>query len=68
MERKTHNTQSIFGNSTCSIRHKKSFEKWRPLLFGTTGNFNDQILPYGILLLTFIKTNVFYLLSFKFSG
>jgi hypothetical protein len=45
----------------------KSSEKWRPPLFGATGNFNDQILPYGILFLTFINTNVFYLLSFKFS-
>jgi hypothetical protein len=32
-----------------------------------TGNFNHQILPYGILFLAFIITNVFYLLSFKFS-
>jgi hypothetical protein len=27
----------------------KSFEKWRSPLFGATGNFNHQILPYGIL-------------------
>ena len=45
----------------------KSYEKWRFPLFGATCNFNDQILPYGILFLTFINTNVFYLLSFKFS-
>jgi hypothetical protein len=45
----------------------KSFEKWRSPLFGVTGNFNHQILPYGILFLTFINTNVFYLLSVKFS-
>ena len=45
----------------------KSYEKWRSPLFGATCNFNDQILPYGILFLTFINTNVFYLLSFKFS-
>jgi hypothetical protein len=37
------------------------------LLFGATCNFNDQILPYGILFLAFINTDVFYLLSFKFS-
>ena len=36
----------------------KSYEKWRSQLFGLTCNFNDQILPYGILLLTFISTNV----------
>jgi hypothetical protein len=40
----------------------KSFEK-----YSATGNFNHQILPYGKLFLTFISTNVFYLLSFKFS-
>jgi hypothetical protein len=45
----------------------KSSEKWRSPLFGATGNFKHQILPYGILFLTFINTNVFYLLSFKFS-
>jgi hypothetical protein len=45
----------------------KSSEKWRSLLFGATCNFNDQILPYGILFLAFINTDVFYLLSFKFS-
>ena len=45
----------------------KSFEKWRSPLFGATGNFNHQILPYGILFLPFISTNVFYILSFKFS-
>jgi hypothetical protein len=37
------------------------------LLFDATGNFNHQILPYGILFLTFINTNVFYLLLFKIS-
>jgi hypothetical protein len=45
----------------------KSSEKLQTPLFGATGNFNRQILPYGILFLTFINTNVFYLLSFKFS-
>ena len=45
----------------------KSSEKWWSALFGATCNFNDQILPYGILFLTFINTDVFYLLSFKFS-
>ena len=45
----------------------KSSEKWRPPLFGATCNFNNQILPYGTLLLAFINTDVFYLLSFKFS-
>jgi hypothetical protein len=38
-----------------------------PDCFGATCNFNDQILPYGILCLTSINTNVFYLMSFKFS-
>jgi hypothetical protein len=42
----------------------KSSEKWRSPLFSATCNFNDQILPYGILLLTLISANVFYLLSF----
>ena len=42
-----------------------SYEKWRSPLFGATCNFNDQILPYGILSLAFINRNVFYLLSFK---
>jgi hypothetical protein len=45
----------------------KSYEKWWSPLFGATCNFNDQILPYGILFLTFINTNVLYLMSFKFS-
>ena len=45
----------------------KSSEKWRSQLFGDAYNFNDQILPYGILFLAFINTDVFYLLSFKFS-
>jgi hypothetical protein len=35
----------------------KSYAKWRSPLFGATCNFNDQILPYGILFLTFINTN-----------
>jgi hypothetical protein len=30
-------------------------------IFGATYNFNDQILPYGILFLAFINTDVFYL-------
>jgi len=45
----------------------KNSKKWRSPLFGATCDFNRQILPYGILLLTFINTNVFYLLPFKFS-
>ena len=45
----------------------ESSEQWRSPLFGAKCNFNDQILPYSILFLTFINTNVFYLLSFKFS-
>jgi hypothetical protein len=45
----------------------KSSEKWWSPLFGATCNFNDQILPYGILFLAFINTDVFYLLSVKFS-
>ena len=45
----------------------KSFEKCRSPLVGATCNFNHQILPYGILFLTFINTNVFYLLSVKCS-
>jgi hypothetical protein len=45
----------------------RSSEKWQSPLFGATCNFNDQILPYGILFLTFINTNVFYSMSFKFS-
>ena len=44
----------------------KSSEKLRSPLFGSKCNFSDQILPYGILFLTFINTNVFYLLPFKF--
>ena len=43
----------------------KSSEKWRSPLFGATCNFNDQILPYGILFLAFVSTDIFYLLSFK---
>jgi hypothetical protein len=46
------------------LLHIEEFEKWRSPLFGATGNFNHQILPYGMLFLTFISTNVFYLLSF----
>ena len=42
-------------------------DKWRSPLFGATCNFNDQILPYGILFLAFINKHVFYLLSFKCS-
>jgi hypothetical protein len=38
-----------------SLLTLKSSEKWRSPLFGATFNFNDQILPYGILFLTFIK-------------
>ena len=49
------------------LLHIEEFWKMAIPLFGATGNFNHQILPYGILFLTFISTNVFYLLSFKFS-
>ena len=45
----------------------KNYGKWRSPFFGATCNFNDQILPDGILFLTFINTNVLYLLPFKFS-
>jgi hypothetical protein len=38
----------------------KRFDKRQSPLFGATGNFNHQILPYGILFLAFIITNVFY--------
>ena len=34
----------------------ESSEQWRSP-FCATCNFNDQILPYGILFLTFINTN-----------
>ena len=44
----------------------KSYEQWRSPLFGATCNFNDQILPYGILFLTFINTNVFYFCHLNF--
>jgi hypothetical protein len=37
----------------------ESSEHWQSPLFGATCNFNDQILPYSILFLTFINTNVF---------
>ena len=43
------------------LLHIEEFEKRRSPLFGATGNFNHHILPYGILFLTFISTNVFYL-------
>ena len=46
----------------------KSSEKWRFPLFGAKGNFNHQILPYGIIFLAFINTHVFYLVSFKYSA
>ena len=42
----------------------KSSEKWRSPLFSATGNYNHQILPYGILFLAYINTNVFYLLRY----
>ena len=51
---------------TFSLLTLKSSEKCRSSLFGTTCNFNDQILPYGILFLAFINTDVLYLLSFQF--
>ena len=50
----------------CLITLKIS-KKWRSRLFGATCNFNDQILPYGILCLTSINANVFYLMQFKFA-
>jgi hypothetical protein len=36
----------------------KNSEKWRSPLFGATCNFSDQILPYGILFLPFINTDI----------
>jgi hypothetical protein len=45
----------------------KSSEKWWSPLFGATGNFNHQILPYSILFLTFwwsIHANVIVLFCF----
>ena len=51
----------------CLITLKSSEKWWSPLL-GATCNFNDQILPYGILFVASINTNVFYLTSFKFSS
>ena len=50
----------------CLITFKSS-EKWRIPLFGATGNFNHQIIPYGKIFLAFINTNVLYFLSFKFA-
>ena len=47
----------------CLLHIEEFWKMAIPIIF----NFNDQILPYGILILTFISTNVFYLLSFKFS-
>ena len=47
--------------------HIEEFWKMVIPIFGATCNFNDQIIPYGILFLAFINTDVFYLLSFKFS-
>jgi hypothetical protein len=35
----------------------KSLEKWRTPLSGATGSLNHQILPYGILFLTFMCIN-----------
>ena len=58
---------AIVTSLLCCLLTLKSSEKWRSPLYGATCNFNDQILPYGILFLTFINTNVFYLMSFKFS-
>ena len=46
----------------------KSSDKWQSPLFGATCNFHDKIIPYGILFLAFINTNVFYVLSFKFDS
>ena len=43
----------------------KSSRKWRLPFFGATCNYNHQILPYGRLFLTFINTNVLYLLPLK---
>jgi hypothetical protein len=49
------------------LLHIEEFWKMAIPIIWATGNFNHQILPYGILFLTLISTNVFYLLSFKFS-
>jgi hypothetical protein len=49
------------------LLHIEEFWKMAIPIFGATGNINQQILPYGILFLIFVSTNVFYLLSFKFS-
>jgi hypothetical protein len=55
-------------NGLClCLLHIEEFWKMAILIFGATCNFNDQILPYSILFLAFINTDVFYLLSFKFS-
>ena len=53
----------LFDYAFCLLTLKSS-EKWRSPLFGATCicSFNDQIPPYGILLLAFISTDVFYLL------
>jgi hypothetical protein len=44
------------------LLHIEEFWKMAIYIFGATCNFNDQILPYGILFLAFINTDVFYLL------
>jgi hypothetical protein len=49
------------------LLHIEEFWKMAIPIFGATCNFNNQILPYGIQFLAFINTDVFYLLSFKFS-
>jgi hypothetical protein len=48
----------------------KSSEKWRSPLFGATCNFNDQILPYGILFFVYQfwhTINWYYFKSFTVS-
>ena len=42
------------------LLHIEEFWKMAIPLFGATGNFNHQILPYGILFLAFINTNVLF--------
>ena len=45
----------------------KSFEKLRSPLFGATGNFKHQILPYAILMLPVLDSvgNIFPLCSLE---
>jgi hypothetical protein len=66
IERRHGQDNSENGLCLCLL-HIEEFWKMAIPIFGATCNFNDQILPYGILFLAFINTDVFYLLSFKFS-